>query len=62
MTSKKTPGVPGCIIHFSKLVEARECLSSLEIFLYDFWKTSGVPGSPAHFSEDVEAQECLKSL
>ena len=58
----KTPGVPGDLWHFSEVVEALECLSSLEIFLYDFYKTLGVPGDLKHFSEVVEALECMYSL
>ena len=50
------PGVPG---HFSEVVEAVECLSSLEIFLYYFYKTTGVPGDPGHFSKVIDASECL---
>ena len=58
----KTLGVPGVPEYFSEVVEAVECLSSLEIFLYDFYKTLGVPGDLGHFSEVVEALECLYSL
>ena len=50
----KTLGVPGVPEYFSEVVEALECLSSLEIFLYDFYKTPGVPGGPGHFSEVVQ--------
>ena len=53
------PGGPG---HFSEVVEASECLSSLKIILYDFYKTTGVPGVHEYFSEVVEASECLLSL
>ena len=53
------PGVPE---YFSKVVKALECLSSLEIFLDDFYKTSGVPGGLQHFSEFVENVGCLSSL
>ena len=48
--------------HFSEGVEAPECLSSLWIFLYDFYKTPGVLGGPKHFSEVVESSGCLTSL
>ena len=47
---------------FSEVVEASECLTSLYIFLHDFYKTPGVPGDPRHFSEVVEAQKCLSCL
>ena len=53
------PGVPQ---YFSEVVKALECLPSLTIFLYDFYKTFGVPEGFNHFSEDVEATECLSSL
>ena len=36
---------------FFEVVESAECLSSLYILLYDFYKTPGVPGDPKHFSE-----------
>ena len=55
----KTPGVPGGPKDFSEVVEAPQCLSSLEIYFYDFDKTPGVPGDLGHFSEVVEALECL---
>ena len=58
----KIPGVPGGHKHFSEVVEASECLTSLWIFLYDFYKTPGVLGVPKHFSEGVEVSECLTSL
>ena len=45
--------------HFSEVVKAPECLSSLEIFLYDFHKTPGVPEGPEHFSKVVESLESL---
>ena len=32
--------------NFSEDVEALECLSSLYMILYDFYKTAGVPGGP----------------
>ena len=53
------PGVPE---YFSEDVKAPECLSSLKLFLYHFYKTPGVPGDPGHFSEVIKAQEWLKSL
>ena len=59
---QKTLGVLGGPKHFSEVVEAPECLSSLKIFFYDFSKTPGVPGVPKHFSEVVEDSECLASL
>ena len=58
----KTPEVPGCPTHFSEVVEAPQCLSSLWIFLYDFYKTPGVPGGPKYFSEVIKAPQCLSSL
>ena len=54
--------MPGDLGHFSKNIDASECLESLEIFLYDFYKTPGVPGDPGHFSEVVKAPECFSSL
>ena len=48
-----TPEVPGSPTHFSKVVQAQQCLKSFEIILYDFWKTPGVPGCTTHFSEVV---------
>ena len=45
--------------HFSEVVEALECLSSLEIVLHDFLKTPGVLEGPKHFSKVLEASECL---
>ena len=54
--------MPGDLGHFSKVIDASECLESLEIFLYDFYKTPGVPGVPGHFFEVVEALEFLYSL
>ena len=51
----QTPGVPGGPKHFSEVEEASECLSSLEIFLFDLYKTLWVTGGPKHFSEAVEA-------
>ena len=47
---------------FLKFLEASECVASLYIFLYDFYKTPGVPGGPKQCSEVVEASECLTSL
>ena len=58
----KTPGVPEVPEYFSKVIDASECLESLEIILYDFYKTPGVPGVPGHVSKVVEALECLYSL
>ena len=58
----KTPAVPGDHGHFFEVVEAPQCLSSLEIYLYDFDKTPGVPGDPGYFSEVLKAPECLSSL
>ena len=52
---QQTPGMPWGLKHYSEVVEASECLASLQIFLYEFWKTPGVPGSHKHFSELVEA-------
>ena len=54
-----THGVPGL---FQEIKKAPECMSSLWIILYDFYKTSRVTGGPKHFSEVVEALECLSSL
>ena len=54
--------MPGDYGHLFEVVEALECLPSLQIFLYDFYKTLGVPGDPGHFSEVVGALECLSSL
>ena len=58
----KTPEVPGGPKHFSEVIEAPKCLSSLLILLYDFYKTPGVLGGPKHFSEVKEAPDCLLSL
>ena len=58
----QAPGDSGGSKHFSEVVEAPEFLSSLYIFLNDFYKTSGVPGGPKHFSEVVKAPECLSIL
>ena len=55
----KVSWVNGGPPHFSENVEAPECLSSLKIFLYNFYKTPGLPGGPKHFSELVEAPGCL---
>ena len=38
-----------CPKHFSEIVEAPECLSSMYIFLLDLKKTPGVPGAPKYF-------------
>ena len=54
--------MPGVLIHIFEVAEATKCLSSLYIFLYDFFKTSGGPGGSKHFSEDEEATESLSSL
>ena len=43
------PGVPK---HFSEVLEPPECLKSLKIFLYDFYKTLGVPEDSGHISEE----------
>ena len=59
---KKSLGVPEDPGHFSEVVEVLECLSSLEIFLYDFYKTPGVAGVPEYFSEVLKATECQSSL
>ena len=40
--------------HISEVVDAPECLSSMKIFLYDFYKPAGVPGGLKHFSEVPE--------
>ena len=53
------PGVPK---RFSEDEEVPVCQSSLEIFLYNFYKTPGVPGVPKHVSEVLEAQECMCTL
>ena len=45
----KTPGVPGVPEYFSEVVKAPECILSLEIFLYDFYKTLGVSRDPDIF-------------
>ena len=54
--------MPGGPKHFSEGVEASECLTRIQIFLYDFYKIPGVPEGHKHFSEGVEASECLTSL
>ena len=54
--------MPGDPEHFFEVVEAPECLSCFQIFLFYFYKTPGVPGGPGHFSEVVEALECLSSF
>ena len=54
--------MPGGPKHFSEVVETPGCLSSLYIFLYDFYKTTGVPEGPKHFSEVLEDPEFLSSL
>ena len=58
----KESGVPGGPKHYSEVVEAAECLSSLKLFFYDFSKTPGMSGGTKHYPEVVKAPECFLSL
>ena len=55
----KTLGVPGVPEYFSEVVEALECLSSLEILSYHFYKTLGVPGDLGLFFNVIQGLPLL---